>query len=437
VTAAVDMAGLTQDTRDAWYALQQAAMDQLGFDLQPRSARRTCAQQAEQWAIGRSGPNDTRKQTTHAQGCRSWHVTGHAIDFFVFVNGVKSTMSADYTTAGQLAESMGWIWGGRFPGFGPNGDEGHVEWHPGLTTADVCPDPSSCVDVAATEDTGPVEASVFGGLGWQGALAIVGVLGLAVGGGVVLARRRLPAARERHALAADLEDLLGRHVVCDELVVARGDVLVVRVRGQAVEGHEDTQDDRAPAEGACCSLGVERGRAARVDAAAGHRRQVHARRLLRVHPRVPDAQAVTTDAGPELRRRAVVEPHVLAARPRRHAHGPEVREVLEVHTLRLVPLLGLVGAQLREALLPSARASRRVELLLHVRERLGIAFEKPRLEVLPPHPADAPRALGPGEFHSRDQRRDLAWRRARHQRRGFSKTNASSFTCCVTRASVA
>jgi hypothetical protein len=192
MSATVDMAGLTPDTRAAWYAFQQAALDQLGFDLQPRSARRTCAEQAEQWAIGRSGPSDTRTPTTRAQGCRSWHVSGHAVDFFVFVNGKKSFISSDYTKAGLLAESMGLVWGGRFQGFGPNGDEGHVEWHPDLTQADVCPDPTHCVDVEPSEDTGgPLEQSMFGRLGWKGALAI-GVLTLtvAVGGGVVLARRQ-------------------------------------------------------------------------------------------------------------------------------------------------------------------------------------------------------------------------------------------------------
>jgi hypothetical protein len=184
------MDGLTPDTRDAWYAFQQAGRDQLGFDLQPRSARRTCAAQAEQWAIGRSGPGDTRKPTTHAQGCRSWHVTGHAIDFFVFVNGQKSVSSADYTAAGQLAESLGWVWGGRFPGFGPNGDEGHVEWHPGLSIDAVCPDPSNCVDVPSTPDTGPTQAGMFGGMGVGPIVAAVTVLGAALGVGIFLGRRK-------------------------------------------------------------------------------------------------------------------------------------------------------------------------------------------------------------------------------------------------------
>lgn len=182
----LDMAGLTRDTREHWDELVVAAKEKLGVDLEPRSARRTCAQQAEQYEIGRL-PNDTRKIVTHAKGCRSWHVVGRAVDFFVVRNGQRSTMSSDYTKVGEFAEGLGWKWGGRFPGFGPNGDEGHVEWHPGMTIETVCPNPDACVDVvpeAPSRLSLPAWSSI--GTGWK-VLGAVVTLAAAAGAGIALA----------------------------------------------------------------------------------------------------------------------------------------------------------------------------------------------------------------------------------------------------------
>jgi len=111
-----------------------AAAEAQGLAWKVRSTRRSCAQQADLFAVGRQ-PDDTRKVVTKARGCTSWHVTGRAID-------VTMTQGT-YEQLGALAKSMGWKWGGDFPGFP---DVGHVEWHPGMTTADVCPDPMHCED---------------------------------------------------------------------------------------------------------------------------------------------------------------------------------------------------------------------------------------------------------------------------------------------------
>lgn len=181
--AAVDLSLLTPDTRRAWAELVHAADRDLGLTLVPRSGRRSCAEQAEQYAIGRL-PGDTRAVVTHAQGCRSWHVLGRAVDFFVYRGSAKSAMSSDYTAVGALAETLGWVWGGRFKGFGPNGDEGHVEWHPGRTIEQMCPDPAACrddmvvtVDSGSDDDgseaSGPSLTAVIGG-----GLIIGTVLGL-------------------------------------------------------------------------------------------------------------------------------------------------------------------------------------------------------------------------------------------------------------------
>lgn len=178
---AVDMAGLVPETRKAFYALQEAVQQQLGFHIEPRSARRTCAEQAQLYAIGRNG--DSNAKVTYARGCESWHVSGRAVDFDIYLaDGRKSTSSADYRAVGELAEGLGWTWGGRFAGFGPNGDEGHVQWpwdgEKKLTVVDICPNPQTCVDVPATFDD-PLEAGA-GGIGLTTA-ALLAAGGVAVG----------------------------------------------------------------------------------------------------------------------------------------------------------------------------------------------------------------------------------------------------------------
>lgn len=188
-SSSVDMAGLVPETRKAFRELQAAVEEHLGFRIEPRSARRTCAEQAQLYAIGR-GAGDARAKVTYAQGCMSWHVSGRAVDFDVYLpNGSKSTLSRDYTAVGELAESLGWTWGGRFSGFGPNGDEGHVQWpwtadgQTKLSTNDICPNPAECVDVPATFDD-PLES-----FDWTTAGLIGAGLVAAAGIGIYLGNR--------------------------------------------------------------------------------------------------------------------------------------------------------------------------------------------------------------------------------------------------------
>ncbi len=111
-----------------------AAANAAGLFFTVRSTRRTCQQQFDLFQIGRL-PGDTRKVVTHANGCVSWHVTGRAID-------VTMTQGS-YADLGALAKSLGFKWGGDFAGFP---DPGHVEWHPGMTIEQICPNPLACVD---------------------------------------------------------------------------------------------------------------------------------------------------------------------------------------------------------------------------------------------------------------------------------------------------
>ena len=129
---------LTPDTKARAEALiNQAAAD--GIELRVVSTRRTCSDQDSIYAKGRTAPGSI---VTHAQGCRSWHVWGRAVDFLVMENG-RAVSGADsrYDRMGEIAKGLGMIWGGEFSW---GRDAGHVEYHPGFTIQQACPDPASC-----------------------------------------------------------------------------------------------------------------------------------------------------------------------------------------------------------------------------------------------------------------------------------------------------
>ncbi len=161
-----DLTLLTPDTQSAIKKLMDAAAAS-GLGLAVRSTTRTCAQQHEQYMIGR-GANDSRDTVTGADGCRSWHVVGRAVDFNVDGNR--------YLDMGLLAESLGFVWGGRWqtPSL-PNGDPGHVEWHPGMTIEQVCPDAAACVDMVPTvaEDGFGLNEAVWMAVGIGAGVAVV------------------------------------------------------------------------------------------------------------------------------------------------------------------------------------------------------------------------------------------------------------------------
>lgn len=135
----IDIGLLTPDTRAAVQAWLADAAN-AGYPLVLVSGRRTCAEQNAKYAQGRTTAGPI---ITDARGCKSWHVLGRAVDFAFQTKGQGS--SADYAAVGQLAKKRGFVWGGDFKVSG-NPDIDHVEYHPGLTIEQVCPNPDVCSD---------------------------------------------------------------------------------------------------------------------------------------------------------------------------------------------------------------------------------------------------------------------------------------------------
>lgn len=133
---AVDLLTLSPDTRAAAQELFEQAADN-GMVLAATSARRTCAEQASIYAEGRTTPGTIRSD---ARGCQSWHVVGRAFDVDI-VKGPKN-----WKKLGEIGRSLGLLWGGDFKTSAHLDDVGHFEYHPGLTIADICPNPDACMD---------------------------------------------------------------------------------------------------------------------------------------------------------------------------------------------------------------------------------------------------------------------------------------------------
>jgi hypothetical protein len=149
----------------------KAFMARTGRGLKVRAGARSCAQQDAIYAQGRTTPGAV---VTNAPGCRSWHVTGLAIDVDpvdlstgqIVPNGTHP----DYVTLGEVWERLGGVWGGRFRLYDP----GHLEWHPGLSIDEVCPAGTTCSQFSVSTRTP--------GWAWAASgLAMVGV-GLVVWG---------------------------------------------------------------------------------------------------------------------------------------------------------------------------------------------------------------------------------------------------------------
>lgn len=135
--ASRSLTDLTPDTRERVERLIDEA-NRAGIATHVSSTLRTCAEQRDLYARGRG--TDTRPRVTGADGCRSWHVWGRAVDLYVMQDGriVENGNDPRYAKLGEIAESLGMRWGGRF------GDPGHFEFHPGLNPWEVCPDPGDC-----------------------------------------------------------------------------------------------------------------------------------------------------------------------------------------------------------------------------------------------------------------------------------------------------
>lgn len=127
---------LTPDARKAAERLIAHAADN-GLALKIVSTLRTCTEQDAIYAQGRTTEGMV---VTNAPGCRSWHVFGRAMDVLIRNSDGSLQMEADprYEVLGQMAEEMGFVWGGRW------GDAGHFEFHPGLDIDDLCPKPGEC-----------------------------------------------------------------------------------------------------------------------------------------------------------------------------------------------------------------------------------------------------------------------------------------------------
>jgi hypothetical protein len=141
-------------TRRAFLQMAARFEAQTGYVLRVRSGRRTCQEQAEQYGIGRTY-NLGSPTVTGARGCQSWHVLARAVDADpVHPATGKVVASCELASvAGGIWEQLGGVWGGRFGGFGGCGDQGHFEWHPGLSIGQFCPDWTACEAVSRSIQT--------------------------------------------------------------------------------------------------------------------------------------------------------------------------------------------------------------------------------------------------------------------------------------------
>jgi hypothetical protein len=115
-----------------------------GYGLRIRSGRRSCAEQNAIYAKGRTAPGPI---VTGASGCRSWHVTGRAVDLDPFdpaTDKIFPGNSDEYRWLGAQWKKLGGKWGGDFANIY---DPGHFEWHPGAEINDVCPIGMQCAQL--------------------------------------------------------------------------------------------------------------------------------------------------------------------------------------------------------------------------------------------------------------------------------------------------
>lgn len=103
-----------------------------GIDVIITSTLRTNAQQDALYAQGRTAPG---KVVTNARAGQSWHNYGLAFDFCPIVNGKPAWAdSKQFTRCGQIAESVGLEWAGRWVKFK---EMAHCQYTGGLTLADL------------------------------------------------------------------------------------------------------------------------------------------------------------------------------------------------------------------------------------------------------------------------------------------------------------
>ncbi len=110
------------------------ACDQAGIDLLITSTYRDHESQNELYAQGRTKPG---KIVTKAKGGQSYHNWRLALDFVPLRNGkcVWDDKDPIWRKIGEIAESVGFEWGGRWTGGFK--DLPHLQYTGGLTLADL------------------------------------------------------------------------------------------------------------------------------------------------------------------------------------------------------------------------------------------------------------------------------------------------------------
>lgn len=164
------IADIVPEARPAFEALIKQAQT---MGLQPsvgkNGAGRTCATQQ---SLKAQGPS-----VTGAGMCRSFHVLGLALDIDIYPSSC-----ANYTKLGELWESWGGTWGGRWTQFGTCGDARHFQWSGGQQSVpeSICP---STVSLAECE---ALRAQYLGSAFGTSALTKAGTA-IAIGGVAVAA----------------------------------------------------------------------------------------------------------------------------------------------------------------------------------------------------------------------------------------------------------
>ena len=107
--------------------------DKAGIDVLIYSTYRDAESQNALYAQGRTNPG---KIVTNAKAGQSWHNWRCAFDFVPVVNGkARWDDRAAYTKCGEIGESLGLEWAGRWTG--KLRETAHMQFTNGLTLADL------------------------------------------------------------------------------------------------------------------------------------------------------------------------------------------------------------------------------------------------------------------------------------------------------------
>jgi len=125
--------------------LIELAVDR-GITAKVISGLRTYAEQNELYAQGRTKPGNI---VTKAKGGQSWHNFGTAFDIGIFSGDGKKYFgeSPAYKTCGEIGESLGLEWGGRWQFV----DEPHFQLKLGLSIAELHKRKMAGLDVVTGE----------------------------------------------------------------------------------------------------------------------------------------------------------------------------------------------------------------------------------------------------------------------------------------------